>query len=247
VSDTSFVPGRRPALEAVRAGRAREILVAPGARRTSGLRDLLRTAREAGVPVSEVPAERLDRASDGAVHQGVVAVVESPNPRGEAELGRAWPEDALVVVLDGVTDPRNVGAVARSAEAAGAAALVVRRRRGSGLEPSAVKASAGALLHLPLVVVPNLRRALERLQSGGFWVVGLDGRAPGDLLTAEPPSGRLALVLGAEGEGLSRLVGEGCDELLSIPVRGRMDSLNVSVAAGIALFGYAVRGRTKQD
>jgi 23S rRNA (guanosine2251-2'-O)-methyltransferase len=154
---------------------------------------------------------------------------------------REWPADALILVLDGVTDPQNLGAAARVAEAAGASALVARSRRGARLSPSAVKASAGALLHLPVAWVAGVARALRRLQSAGFWIVGLDADAELRLDEATPSPGRLALVVGAEGEGLSRLVREACDEHVSIALRGRVRSLNVSAAAAIGLYHYALR------
>lgn len=230
--------GRRPVLEAVRAGRAVEILVAAGAHATVGLRDVLAAAREAAVPVRQVPRDRIESLASGGSHQGVLARAEAPAALGEADLERrAWPEDARVVVLDGVTDPRNVGAIARTAEAAGASALVLRRRRAATLTPVAFKASAGALLHLPVAEVANVPRALGRMKGVGFWVIGLAGEAATPLGAASPPPGRLALVLGAEGVGLSRLVRESCDDLVSIPLRGRVSSLNVSAAAAVALFG----------
>lgn len=239
-----IVPGRRPALEAVRSGAATEVLVARGSRRTAGLRDLLRDARTAGVSVEEVPRHLLDELASGARHQGVVARVRSRPALGEADLARwPWEEDAVVVVLDGVTDPHNLGACARTADAAGAAALVIRRPRGAGETPAAMRASAGALAHLPVARVANVSRALDRLKGAGFWVVGLDGRADRTIDQAVRADGRVALVLGAEGSGLSRLVAERCDELLAIPMRGRVESLNVSVAAGVALYAYALRSR----
>jgi 23S rRNA (guanosine2251-2'-O)-methyltransferase len=238
------VVGKRPVLEAVRAGAAREVLVIHGSRSTPGLRELLRAAGDAGVPVTEVPRERVEGLARGSRHQGVAARLQrEARELTEADLGgRDWPEDAVVLVLDGVTDPHNLGACARTAEAAGAAALVVRRRRGAPLSQAAVAASAGALAHLPVARVANVARSLGLLQERSFWVVGLDGGAPQTILDTSRPPGRLALVLGSEGAGLSRLVAERCDELLAIPMRGRVGSLNVSVAAGVALFGYALRG-----
>jgi len=166
------VGGRRAVLEAIRAGAAREVLVARGSRSTPGLRDVLAAAAEAGTKVREVEREELDRLAPD--HQGVAARVRIPGPIGERELA-AWPfaDDALVVVLDGVTDPQNLGAAARSAEAAGASMLVTRTRRAADVTPAAVRASAGALLHLPHARVANIPRALERLQGAGFTVVGL--------------------------------------------------------------------------
>jgi len=240
------VVGRRPALEAVRSGRATEVLVSGTARSTTGLREVVEAAGSAGVPVRTVTDDQVESLAHGERHQGVAARVSLPPPLDEAALGsRPWSDDALVVVLDGVTDPHNLGAVARTAEAAGAEALVIRRRRGASVGPAAVRASAGALAHLPVAEVANLPRALGRLRDARFWVVGLDAGGEGTI-DAERPPGRLAMVLGSEGEGLSRLVARSCDEVLSIPLRGMVGSLNVSVAAGVGLFAYAVRGNGKR-
>jgi 23S rRNA (guanosine2251-2'-O)-methyltransferase len=240
------VAGRRPVLEAVRSGAASEVLVAEGSRSTPGLRDILEAARTAGVPVRRVPADRVAAVAPDARHQGVAARVRSPRTLSESEVARwRWPDDATVVVLDGVTDPHNVGALARTAEAAGASALVLRRRRGAELTSAAVRASAGALLHLPVARVANLPRILELLRDRGFWVMGLDGSAELALDEVRPPPGPVAVVVGSEEEGLSRLVRETCDELVAIPLRGRVASLNVSVAAGVVLFRLA--GRRRQE
>jgi 23S rRNA (guanosine2251-2'-O)-methyltransferase len=234
--------GRRSVLEAVRSGAAREVLVSEDARVTSGLRDILGAARSGGVPVRRVPADRIASVMPGARHQGVAARLRLPRTIGEADLSRRrWPEDAVVLALDGITDPHNLGAIARTAEAVGTAALVVRRRRAADLTPAAIGASAGALLHIPVARVANLGRVLERLRDRGFWVVGLDPAAETDLGQLDRPPGPLALVVGSEGEGLSRLVREACDDLVAIPLRGRVGSLNASVAAGIALFELARR------
>jgi 23S rRNA (guanosine2251-2'-O)-methyltransferase len=239
-----FVAGRRPVLEVVRAGAAREVLVAEEARSTPGLREAIEAAGAREVPVRRVPVDVLEARAEDVDHQGVMARVLPPPELTESDLfARRWPEDALVVVLDGVTDPRNLGAIARTAEAAGSSALVVRRRRGAGLTAAAMKASAGALVHLPVAAVANVARTVARLRDSGFWVVGLDERGSATVLGSKRPSGRLAVVLGDEGRGLSRLVREGCDELIRIPMRGRVASLNVSVAAGVALFAYARPGK----
>lgn len=232
-----LVFGRRPVLEALAAGRAREVLLAPARRDDGRAREILETAERRGVAVRRVPAERIAHLADEVAHQGVAAEVAPPPLLSERELAvRSWGERAVVVVLDGVMDPRNVGAIARTAEAAGAEALVVRRRRGAGLGPAAMKASAGALLHLPLAEVHNIARALARLKDAGFWIVGLAADAPRPLARASEGRDRVAFVLGSEEEGLSRLVGDSCDALASIPLRGRVGSLNVSVAAAVALF-----------
>ena len=239
-SDGSPFPigGRRPALEAIRAGRAMELLAVRGSTRTEGLRDVLAAAEHAGVPVKWVERAAIDALGVGD-HQGVAALV-TPSPElDEAALGSfPFEPDALVVVLDGVTDPRNFGACARSAEAAGAALVVARKRRSAPLSPAAIKASAGALLHLPVARVANLTRTIEQLQDRGFSVVGLDA-AGVDMRDAPPASGPIALVVGSEGTGLARLVRESCDLLLAIPIAGRTASLNASAALSVALFAYA--------
>lgn len=227
--------------EALRAGRARRVWVARGAH-GEGVRELIREAEAASIPVEHADRQRLDSRAAGVRHQGAVAEVTLPAVLGERDLARRrWRSNALVLVLDGVTDPHNLGACARSAEAAGADVLVIRRQRGAGITPAALRASAGALLHLPTAAVANIARALGRLRDAGFWVVGLEGRTAATLDELDPPAEPLAIVAGAEGEGLSRLVGEACDELVSIPLAGRVGSLNVSVATGVALFHPAVR------
>lgn len=236
------VVGRRPALEAVRSGAATELIVASGTRRTAGLRELLDAARAEGVAIRWAEAREVAELAGGVRDQGVAVLIRPPRRLTESDLARrTWGEEALVVALDGVSDPQNLGGIARTAEAAGADALIVRRRRGAGLTQAAVRASAGTLLLLPVAEVANLGRALGRLKDAGFWVVGLDEEAGRTIAETRRPAGPLALVVGSEGQGLSRLVRETCDELVAIPMRGRVASLNVSVATGVALFGYAMR------
>lgn len=236
------VGGRRTVLEAVRSGRAREVLISSASRRTPGMHDLLEACARAGLEPNTIPARELDALV--ADHRGVVARIEIPGPVGERELS-AWPfgEDDLVVVLDGVEDPQNLGAVARSAEAAGAAMLVTRTRRAADVTPAAIRASAGALLHLPHARVANLPRALERLQGAGFTVVGLDERAERTVFEEVAPEGRLAIVVGAEGRGMARLTREACDLLLALPMRGRVGSLNASAALAAVLYAYVLPSR----
>ncbi|MGH2642232.1 MAG: TrmH family RNA methyltransferase, partial [Actinomycetota bacterium] len=173
VSD-ELVTGRRAVVEALRAGQVREVLVAAGARDTQGLRAVRDAARAAKVPVRATDRRALDAMAGD--HRGVIArtVRAGPTQLGERDLATLpFARDALVIVLDGITDPQNLGAAARTAEAAGAAALVTRSRRAAGVTPAAVRASAGALEHLPLAVVANITRALARLQEAGFSVIGL--------------------------------------------------------------------------
>jgi 23S rRNA (guanosine2251-2'-O)-methyltransferase len=233
------VAGRRAVLEAVRAGAASEVLVARGSRRTDALRELLEAAVTAGVAVREVGGAELDRLAED--HHGVAARVGTLPTFGERELGeRPFPPDALVVVLDGIEDPQNMGAAARSAEAAGAAMFVTRTRRAADVTPAAIRASAGALLHLPHARVPNLVRALDRLKGAGFTVVGLDERALTTVYEATAPEGRVALVVGSEGRGMARLTRQACDVLVSLPMRGRVGSLNASAALAAVLYAYVL-------
>jgi 23S rRNA (guanosine2251-2'-O)-methyltransferase len=239
---TSVVGGRRAVLEAVRAGTAQEVLVSLDARSTAGLRDVLEACRESGLQVREVTRSELDGLAPD--HRGVVAITGKPTTIGERELA-AWsfgPED-LVVVLDGITDPQNLGAAARSAEAAGATMLVTRTRRAADVTPAAIRASAGALLHLTHARIANIARGLERLKNLGFTVVGLDERAERTVFEEQPPEGRVAVVLGSEGEGLGRLTRQACDVLVRLPMRGRVGSLNASASLAAALYGFVLPGR----
>jgi len=237
------VVGRRPAMEAIRSGSAKELLVSVSARDTADLRELMDSAARLHVPVTRVTDEVIDRIASGARHQRVAVRVTKPQSLDERALDKmTWAADAVVLVLDGVTDPQNVGAAARTAEGAGAAALIVRRHRGAPNSSAAFKSSAGALFHLPVARVTNITRALKMLKDAGFWVAGLDAAASRTIHEADRPPGRLALVVGSEGSGLSRLVRESCDELVAIPLTGKAGSLNVAVAAGVGLFTYADRG-----
>ena len=238
----TIVSGRRAVLEAVRAGLASRVVVARGARSTEGLREVLSAAQEEAVPVRETGRDELDRLA--ANHRGVVATVRIPRPIGERELA-SWPfgEQAVVVVLDGITDPQNLGAAARSAEAAGVAMLVTRMRRSADVTDAAIRASAGALLHLPHARVANIARALTRLQESGFEVVGLDERAERTVFEEAPPTGKVAIALGSEGEGLARLTREACDVLVRLPMRGRVGSLNASASLAAALYAFVLSGR----
>lgn len=194
--------------------------------------ELATAAREAGVPVRRAPRAVLDDLTGGVLHQGAVALQrEFPY----ADLGAAARGD-LVVVLDGVTDPQNLGAIARSAEAAGSSGLVLPKRRSASVGPAAEKAAAGAFGWLPVAVVPNVTASLADLAQLGFWSVGLAGGSSDALWASPLLTGRVALVVGAEGGGLSRLVQERVDGLVAIPMVGRLDSLNASAAAAIALF-----------
>jgi len=224
--------------------RVRRVLLA-GGRDAARLDELRSLAQRAGVQVSSADHAQLDSLAAGGRHQGVVAEVVPPAGDPETQLEQALESAGaapLLLVLDGVQDPHNLGACLRSADAAGAAAVIVPRDRAAGLTPVVRKVAAGAAETVPLVAVVNLARTLRELKERGVWLVGTDDAADKTLYQADL-KGPLALVMGSEGEGLRRLTRECCDQLVSIPMAGAVESLNVSVAAGVALF-EAVRQRS---
>ena len=243
--DSEWVAGRNAVVEALRARvPVTSLYVAERAERDDRLREVFRTAAEQGIGILEVPRAELDRSTDGAVHQGVAAKVppyDYAHPDDLVQRATDAGEEALVVALDGVTDPRNLGAVVRSAAGFGAHGVVVPERRSAGMTAGAWKASAGAAARLPVARATNLTRQLTAYQQAGLMVAGLaaDGDiALGDLDLADGP---LVLVVGSEGAGLSRLVRERCDVLVTIPMASALESLNAGVAAGIALYEIARR------
>lgn len=237
------IEGRNAVLEALRAGLALDhIVLAEGLKPEPSLDEIRTRATAANVPVKTIARQQLDRQSARGAHQGVIAIAR---PFRYADLGQVLAattgqERALVIVLDHVTDPGNLGAVVRSAEVAGASAVVIPRDRSASVGPVAHKASAGATAHLPIVQVGNVARALQDLKDAGFWVAGADERGEQDLWSA-PLAGRLALVMGAEGSGLARLTRERCDFLVRIPVAGHVSSLNVAQATTVLAFEWVRR------
>ncbi len=239
----SIIVGPHAVGEALRAGRAIEevhVLEGGGGRWD----EIVELCRRAGIPVRREPRQALDRLSGGATHQGIVAVGGAHAYEELESILARLDGPGLLVALDGVEDPRNLGAIIRSAQAAGADAVIVPERRAAGLTPAVAKAAAGALEHLPVARVTNLVRTLERLKEQGYWVVGLDERA-GKNFRELDYRGKCTLVLGGEGAGLRHLVRQKCDFLASIPTRGPITSLNVSVAAAIVLF-EAMRQRNAE-
>ena len=235
--------GIHPVLEALRAGRVSAIRIAD--REDKRLALLREAASKNGVAVRRVAAAELDRASRGNVHQGVVAEVTDRTSVSVEDLVTGARGAPLIVVLDGIEDPHNVGAIVRTVDAAGADGVVRQQRHAAPLGGATAKASAGAVAHVKVAEVVNVARALEMLKRVGVWTVGLAGEAPKpyDEIDYTLPT---ALVVGAEGPGLRRLVRERCDWLVSIPLHGHVQSLNVSVAAGIVLF-EARRQRLKEN
>jgi 23S rRNA (guanosine2251-2'-O)-methyltransferase len=206
-------------------------------RQDARVRELRELAQAAGLKVQRVGGESLAKLAGDVAHQGAVAAIRPLKPWDEQELIAALNDfpNPLLLVLDGVTDPHNLGACLRTADAAGVAAVVLPKDRAAGIDSVARKVAAGAAEFVPIVTVTNLARALGRLKGSGIWVVGTAGEAEQSLYAADLDR-PLALVLGAEGEGMRRLTRETCDFLVHIPMSGQVESLNVSVAAGIALF-----------
>ena len=243
---TDLIEGRRAVEEALGCGMPlRSALVQErSGERDQALERIAARLEDAGVPMERVPRGRLDALSSHGAHQGVVV---RTRPFEYAELAdviaAAGEGDALVVVLDHVTDQGNFGAIVRTAEVVGAAGVVVAKARSASVGVGAYKTSAGAVMHLPIAQVPNLARAIEDLQGAGFWACAATEHAEQDVWHA-PMGGRLALVMGSEGEGISRLVSEKCDFACRLPQRGRVESLNVAQATTVLCYEWLRRVET---
>lgn len=238
-----IIYGLNPVLEALRAGRVKRIRI--GSRGDRRMDEAVALARANDVPVDKVDPQALDRLAQGGVHQGIIAELEALRAYTVEELaGAAAPEAPLLVVLDGVEDPHNVGAILRTVDAVGGHGVIRQSRNSASLDGIAAKASAGAISHVRIATVVNIARSIEELKAAGVWTVGFAGDAA-DSYDAVDLTLPTALVVGAEGEGLRRLVRERCDRLVRIPMRGAVSSLNVSVACGVALFEAARQRRAK--
>ena len=239
----NLLAGRNPIREALKAGRSVEKLLVAKGDLSGAARDIVRMAKDAGAVIQTVDRSRLDQIYPA--HQGILAYVAAVDYVSIDEIferAAQRGEDPFLILLDGVTDPHNLGAIIRSAECAGAHGVVLPERRAAGLGPAAAKAAAGALDCLPIARVKNLNRAIDELKERGVWIIGtsMDGE---DALRADL-TGPLALVIGSEGEGVSHLTLQKCDRTLTLPMRGRIESLNASVAAGILMY-EVVRARAK--
>lgn len=233
-------------LEALRSGREVErVLMADSIELGAQLREVVTLAEEAGAPVEAVSRNELDRNSRTGKHQGVIAIVADPRYASVEDMIFAADEAGeppLIAVLDGVQDPHNMGAVARVVDACGAHGIVIPERHAVGITPGALRASAGALEHVLVTRVPSIEKAVRYLRQLGLRVVGLDQSAPAAYVDADL-TGPVALVIGSEAAGMSRGVRDACDELVAIPMRGEVDSLNAAVSAGVVLY-EAVRQRS---
>lgn len=229
-----IIAGRNPVLESLRAGRTiNKIMIANGAK-VAAMQEIINLAKENRVPVQKVERKHLDKLTDGAIHQGVVATAAA---KEYADLDDLLNDSAepFLVLLDEVHDPHNLGAIIRTADAAGVHGVIIPKRRSAQLTTTVAKASAGAVEHMPVARVTNLVQTIKKLQQQGIWVVGadMDGEA---LHWDSKLEGPVALVIGGEGKGLGRLVKETCDVVVRLPMVGRINSLNASVAAGVLIY-----------
>lgn len=240
----SAIEGRNAVLEALRAGMPlARILIAEGLAPDSGVDEIVRRAGEAHVAVKRAPRRELDAKSERRAHQGVLAEARPFAFATVEDLLRSAAEKdrALIIALDHVTDPGNLGAIVRTAEVVGAEGVLVAKRRSAAVTPAAYKSSAGALAHIALAQEANLVRALERCKEAGFWVAGASELAREDVWHA-PLEGKLVLVMGSEGEGLARLTREACDFLVRLPQAGKIGSLNVAQATTALAYEWLRRG-----
>lgn len=237
-----FIEGRRAAAEALRTGfPVKCALIAESGERDAALSRLVDDLNAAGVRIKYVSRAQLDALSSHGAHQGIALEVGNFPYADVADiLDRAGDGPALVVVLDHVTDDGNFGAIVRSAEVVGAAGVIIANKRAAGVTVGSYKTSAGAVMHLPIAQVPNIARALDDLKAAGFWVGGASEHAEGSCWDA-PFEGRVALVMGSEGDGISRLVLEKCDFLTKLPQRGMTESLNVAQATTALCFEWLRR------
>jgi 23S rRNA (guanosine2251-2'-O)-methyltransferase len=235
---TEQLEGRHPVLEALRAGRdLHEILIAREAKPAKIVDDIVKLAKRRGVAVRQLPRKVIDERARTRAPQGVIALASAFRYSSIDEiLERARDDVPLLVTLDGVTDPQNVGAIARSAHAAGAHGLILRQRRSAHITPTVEKAAGGALAHLAVAQVSNLDRTLADLKERGIWIVSLDMKGDAPIWDVDIVESPVCLVIGSEGEGVSHLIRKRSDFVVRIPMSGRVASLNASAAGAVALF-----------
>ena len=233
------IEGRQAVRELVRAGtrRAQQVLISEDVHDTAILAEIADLCEERRVPIRQLTRRKLDDYALTDSHQGVIAQAESIRPvEIETFTSSSSRIPPLLIALDGVTDPGNLGAILRTAEIAGVTGIVLPRHRAVRLTPAAVKAAAGAVEHLPIALVAGLPTVLKEMSEKGLWIVGLDGNAKNSIYEMQVATEPLMIVLGAEGEGLSHLTKKRCDQLVSIPQVGQLESLNVSNAAAITIY-----------
>lgn len=240
---SDYIVGRNAVREALRSGRTIQRLFITNDKVQGSLQEIIGLAKDKGIELRRVDDKQLSKYADGVVHQGVVALAAPVKFADLTEVLNAWPSEKapLLILLDGIEDPHNMGAIIRTAECCGATAVLVPKRHTAPINATVAKTSAGALESIPLVQVGNVAQTIEELKKQGFWVLGAHMEGQQTLYQADLTS-PLVLVIGNEGKGLSRLTKERCDFLVTIPMYGRINSLNASVAAAILMY-EAVRQR----
>ena len=235
--ERDVIAGRNAVTEALKAGRPIDSILVRRGEKNGSVSSILRMAKQAGIPVKEVDSRKLDGMCGGENHQGVIAMA-AVHAFSEVEdifaLAESRNEPPFILVCDEIADPHNLGAILRTAECAGAHGVVIPKRRSVGLTAAVGKASAGAVEYMKVARVSNLAGAIDRLKDEGLWIAGAD--MEGTELTKADLKGAIGFVIGSEGDGLSRLIREKCDFLVSIPMSGHIDSLNAAVAAAILMF-----------
>ena len=240
------IVGRNPVSEAIKSGRAIESVLVARGNKSGAVSVILAKAREKGIVIKEVDPKKLDYMSGGAVHQGVAAIAavkEYSTVEDILEVAESRGEDPFVIILDELEDPHNLGAVIRTAECVGAHGVIISQRRSAGLTYSAGKASAGAVEYVKVARVVNIPNTIDKLKERGLWVYGADMN--GELYTKTNLTGPVAIVIGNEGKGIGSLVLKKCDGVVSLPMNGKINSLNASVAAGILAY-EVLRQRTEK-
>jgi 23S rRNA (guanosine2251-2'-O)-methyltransferase len=236
-NNSSYIEGRNEVIEAFRSGKTIDKVFILDGSHDGKLDTVRREAKKAGVRIDFVDRKRLDSMSVSGSHQGVIARAAAyryAEVSDILEAARAKEEDPFIFILDGIEDPHNLGAIIRTADLAGAHGVIIPKDRAVGLTATVAKASAGAINYVPVAKVTNLARTMEDLKDEGLWFTGAD--MDGEIMYESDLKGPMGLVIGAEGRGLSRLIKERCDRIVSIPTAGHIDSLNASVAAGILAF-----------
>ncbi len=234
--ERGLIVGRNPVIEALKADKLIDLIfVNPEAEGSVKL--ILKLARDRNIPIKQVSEQKLSSMCDGMSHQGVIAMgacAEYKTPEELLEIARQKGEDPFLIICDEIEDPHNLGAIIRTAETAGAHGVIIPKRRSASLNQTVFKTSAGAASWLPVARVANIAQTIDMLKKNGVWIYGTDGS--GTEYTKERLDGAIALVIGSEGYGMSRLTKEKCDGLLSLPMKGKITSLNASVAAGIFMY-----------
>jgi len=245
---SDIIEGRNPVIEALKADHPlNKIVLAANTGKHSIIAEILYLARSRGIPVEYVAREALDRISTGGVHQGVIAFAAAKEYVDLDDLltiSQQKGEPPLYCILDGIEDPHNLGAIIRAAEGSGVHGLIIRERRAAGLTGAVAKASAGAVEYVPVARVTNISQSIETLKKNNVWVAGVDAAGETDFHKADF-TGATAIVIGSEGKGLSDLVRKRCDYLVSIPMRGKINSLNASIAAALVMY-EALRQRSSR-